>query len=150
MVNYSKIVAIGLGILVPNYLLMALGLQGISGFVSERILNQEHLDGVVKEEAKKLGLNNLVMGVFREKKSSAYKTLLGARSSILYDTDNNGNAVAIKFLELKEGYGANRSVVRHELYHLKKHLPRKRESFLKEMFYEEPTATIYECFGIVL
>ncbi|MBI2112222.1 hypothetical protein HYT52_01675 [Candidatus Woesearchaeota archaeon] len=117
---------------------------------SERIRSEHDLKRIVNEEADKLGMSTRdIVDIFYEKNHKNYKKIRGARCHL--DTDEfEGSKLPIKVIEIKEGYGATRAVVRHELYHLYKHLPRKKNIPLMNFFYEEPTATLYALTGLKL
>ncbi len=138
------------GIALGSYTALLAGAQAVEDLASEKIRTQEQLDKIVDEEADKLGLNKrVVVAKFYTVGDKRYHTIRGARSYV-EDFNFEEHTIPIKVVEIKEGWGARRGAVRHELYHLKKHLPRKRKSFLKSFFYEEPTATLYALTGIQL
>jgi len=138
------------GIALGSYTALLLGAQAVGDLVSEKIKSQEQLDKIVDEESDKLSLDKrLVVAKFYAVGDKDYSTIRGARCYI-EDFDFEEHTIPIKVVEIKEGWGARRKAVRHELYHLKKHLPRKRKSFIKSFFYEEPTATLYSLTGIQL
>ena len=138
------------GIAVGGYTALLAGAQLLESFTSEKIKSQEQLDAIVDEEADKLGLDKrLVVGNFYARDDKNYNTLYGARCYV-DNFDFEIHTIPMKVVEIKEGWGARRGVVRHELYHLLNHLPRKKKSFLKSFFYEEPTATLYAITGIKL
>ncbi len=119
---------------VSAYALALGGLSHLSGVFSEKITSQEQLEKVVREEADKLGVD-IEEAVLREDGSGC------ARSS------EDGFRIAID----KES--ANRSVVRHEVYHAFKKHPKKpgqRTSFAKYLFVQEPQAVAYQVLGLRL
>jgi hypothetical protein len=135
----------------------------MENFFSKKITCQEQLDEIVNKEADKLGMDKRnIVSTYYSKTHPDYKKIRGARSSVqgwdrekdeivFYDPAEHRKKgiIPLKVLEVKEGWGSNVGAVRHELYHLAKHLPRKR-NFLKYFFYEEPTATIYSITGVKL
>lgn len=137
--------------------------QLIENICSKKITSQEQLDEIVDKEADKLGMDKRkVFATYYSKTHPDYKKIQGARSSVqgwdkekdeivFYDPTEHRKKgiIPLKVLEVKEGWGSNVGAVRHELYHLAKHLPRKG-NFLKYFFYEEPTATIYSTTGVKL
>ena len=147
--NMPEYIAKGIG----AYTALLFGVQALSTLFSQRIKSQNDLDSVVNEEAKKLCINpREVLGDFYEKRTQRYKEILGSRCTI-EDVEEGEVLVHLKILEIKEGWGARRSSVRHELYHLKNNFPRPKNPivrFLRGFFYEEPTATLYETTGIKL
>ena len=144
MVNMKKV---AVGIVALPYTALLAGAQLYQDFGSEKIMSQKHLDEVIDEEAECLEMRRSpIVGQFYSANDDDYNTIHGARSFIK-DVEVEGQMMPLQVLEIKEGYGARRGTVRHELYHLKNHLPREKESVLKEFFYEEPTATIYALTG---
>ena len=94
----------------------------------------------------------LVVAKFYAVGDKDYSTIRGARCYI-EDFDFEEHTIPIKVVEIKEGWGARRGAVRHELYHLHKHMPLRKNpvaKFLRGFFYEEPTATLYAITGIKL
>lgn len=137
------------GYAIGGYLATLLGAQLIGHLTSQKIRSQEELDKIVEEEADKLGMDKrTLISKFYSTDDKEYSDILGARCFI-EDFDFEEHIIPMKVVEIKEGWGARRHTVRHELYHLLKHLPRKR-GLLKYLFYEEPTATIYAITGIKL
>lgn len=134
----------------------------IENFGSQRIRSEEELEAVVKEEAEKLGVDNTnLISNWIGKDNSQYSKILGARSAILgYDTQADeivpakcvdGEKVReIKVIDVKEGWGANRGAVRHELYHLKRHLPLSKNKLVGGLkwIYQEPAAVLYAVTGL--
>jgi len=149
MDNILEHLAVYTGMALTGYTLALAGAQLVGNLVSEKICSQAHLDQVVEEEARKIGVNQrTLVANFYVRNGPNYNNIRGARSKV-DDFVFEGRTIPMKVLEIKEGWGASRAAVRHELYHLKKHLPRKKNR-LKSFFYEEPTATVYELTGIKL
>ena len=117
------------GIALGGYTALLAGAQLIE-VASEKITSQEQLDRIVDEESDKIGIDKrLVVGKFYAAGDKNYHTIRGARCFI-EDFNLEKRTIPIKVVEIKEGWGARRGAVRHELYHLKKHLPRKNKNFL--------------------
>lgn len=149
-----------IGIAAASYFgLLTLG--SIIENVSQRIKSEEELKTIATEEAHKLNINtyNLVTNLYK-KGTSEYDNLLGARCLIAgfnrlteefvsgSEINKNPDVRPIKLLDLKEGWGANRGAIKHELYHFKKHFPRRRGLLQKlKWFYQEPAAVFYALTG---
>lgn len=116
-------------------------LNGGSMILSDKIRDEEELEGMLKEEMKKFGLSN---------KSVSAK----------FGRAQLGVAHAEKFPDGKyevvlDRLGRNRSALRHELYHIYSgHLDSKIETIaslpgflLKRIFVHEPSAILYQ-FGL--
>ena len=133
------------GIARGAYTALLFGAQALES-VSEKITSQEQLDEVVEEEARKLGMDSrLVVGKFYAVGDKNYDRIRGARC-FQDNFEFEGHTLPMKVVEIKEGWGARRGAVRHELYHLHRHLPLRKNpvaKFLRGFFYEEPTATLY-------
>lgn len=136
------------GIAIGSYTALLLGAELIQDLISEKITSKEQLDEIIEEEAENIGLDKrLVVGKLY---ASDDKRIFGARCYV-EDFDFEEHTIPIKVVELKSGWGATRGAVRHEMYHLKNHFPRTKNRvlrFLKGLFYEEPTATLYAIIGI--
>ncbi len=147
--NLLTYTGIGLG----AYTTFLLGAQGFQDLASEKITSQKQLDSVIEEESKKLGMDSrLVVGKFYAVSNKNYNRIRGARC-FQDDFEFEGHTLHIKVVEIKEGWGARRGAVRHELYHLHKHFPLRKNpvaKLLRGFFYEEPTATLYATTGIKL
>jgi len=143
------------------------GADIVFNFFSEKIKSQSELEAVVNEETKKLGMkSNNILSTFHKKDDTDYYSFFGARSGIVgydkeskavttYDDIDNANIIELKVLDIKEGSRATKQAVRHELYHLSRHLPipepkSKIKKFLKYFFYEEPAAILYATTGVKL
>jgi hypothetical protein len=141
------------GIALGTYTALLVGAQAVQDLATEKITSQEQLDGIVEEEAKKLGMDSrLVVGKFYAVGDINYDRIRGARC-YQDDFEFEGHTLPFKVVEIKEGWGARRGAVRHELYHLHKHMPLRKNPiaiFLRGFFYEEPTATLYATTGIKL
>ena len=141
------------GIALGTYTALLFGTQVVQDLATEKITSQEQLDGIVEEEAKKLGMDSrLVVGKFYVVGDKNYDKIRGARC-YQDDFEFEGHTLPFKVVEIKEGWGARKGAVRHELYHLHKHLPLRKNpvaKFLRGFFYEEPTATLYATTGIKL
>ena len=142
LVNYSlqvmKYGAIGIVGTYVAYNAMLAGLKSLNALFYHKINTQEELDRIVDEEAKKLEMVQV-------------KAVLHAQFEGLARKNNVDGSLEIHV----GGFGARKSVVRHELYHLYKHSGRKRPKNpvlreLESMFREEPQAMLYEIFGIKL
>lgn len=135
---------------IGSYTALMIGAQLTESLASEKIESQEQLDKIVEEEAKKLDIDpRLVVGRFY---SNDDRRIRGARCYI-DDFDFEERTIPMKVVEIKQGWGARRGAVRHELYHLKNHFPlpkNKALRFLRGFFYEEPTATLYAITGVKL
>ncbi len=150
MINTLKDVVSVAGALTGGYTLTLLGAQLIEALTGEKITSKSQLEGVIEEESKKLGMQDeIIVGRLYSRDD---KRIKGARC---YKRDFNidGKTFSSGVVEIKGGFGATRNVVRHELYHLKNHIPREKIfhnpllRFLRGFFYEEPTATTYALFG---
>lgn len=141
------------GIILGAYTALLAGAQAFQDIASQKITSQKQLDTVVKKEAEKLGMDTRrVVGTFYAAGDINYNKLFGARS-FQDDFEFEGHKIPLDVVELKEGWGARRGAVRHELYHLHKHFPLKKNPLarsLRGFFYEEPTATLYAITGIKL
>ena len=114
---------------------------------SEPITSQEHLEEVVREEAAKLGLDSrLIVPTFYAQGSK----IRASRASSRYYMEFEGRQFSFHDLDLKAGFGGRRNTVRHELYHIAKHVDATRRGVVKYFFYEEPTAILYALLGIQL
>ena len=136
--------------------------QLIENFCSQKINSQEELEEIAEEESRRIGLNpNSVIPVYVEKDNPNYKRLYGSRCKVEgYDSENDKfvssnliddkKIICINIMEIKEGWGANRGTVRHEIYHLKKHMPRPKNRIRRkaEWIYQKPAATLYSLTGI--
>jgi hypothetical protein len=123
-----------------TYLTTLYVLNGIPRLFSEKIHNQEDLDRITTEEAEKLGMTRSVIPKFHED-SIALSTLL----------DNDTYEIHLG------GFGARRTQVRHELYHIhRKHheQPWTNSKGLKRslnyLLKQEPQAIAYEVFRLKL
>ncbi len=147
--NLAKYTGIALG----SYTVLLAGAQAFQDLASEKITSQDQLDRVGDEEAEKLGMDKrTLVAKFYAVGDENYNRINGARCFV-EDFDFEEHTTPIKVVEIKEGWGASRGAVRHELYHLKNHLPRRKNPitrFLRGFFYEEPTATLYAIKGINL
>ena len=96
---------------------------------SERIRDEKHLSEMCLEESRRLGLRELILTRFTEDDSQVSLTKSG-------------------LCRVHINYGqAHRSVLRHELKHVKN---RAFGSEFKYFFEEEPRAILYETFGLDL
>jgi hypothetical protein len=138
------------GIALGGYSALLVGMQAFQDLASEKIKSQEQLDKIVDEETGILGMNKrTVVAKFYAIGQEDHKKIRGARCYV-ENFNFEGGTIPFKVVEIKEGWGARRGAVRHELYHLQNHLPGKRRNVLKSFFYEEPTATLYAIAGIKL
>lgn len=138
------------GSIIGGYTALLFGAQAVQDFASQKITSQKELDQIVEEESARIGLDpESVLADLHLKGTPKYKQILGARCSTpIVDVD--GTPVQLGYIELKEGYGARKGTVRHELYHIKHHLSREKRGFLRKFLWEEPTATLYALTGIEL
>ena len=141
------------GIALGAYTALLVGAQVVQDLATEKIKSKEQLDEIVEEESKRLGMDSrLVVGKFYAVGDKDYDRILGARC-YQDDFEFEGHTLPFKVVEIKEGWGARRGAVRHELYHLHRHMPLRKNpiaKFLRGFFYEEPTATLYATTGIKL
>ena len=122
-----------------SYISALVGLQTLPRYLTERIETQDDLERMVFEESQELKLDVPIVPVLKN-----YHI-----EEVLVDDDG---------FDLKlGGFGAYRSVVRHELYHIYKqhheHPWRQGNNFqftLNYLFREEPQAVAYQVFGIRL
>ena len=135
-INGIKWLAAGGGIYITTFL----GLNVISNLFSERIRNQEDLDRIIAEEAKKLGMTRQVTSKFH----NTYEAVARKLEDETYKIDIGGS-------------GANRGDVRHELYHVHRgHCDDRKKienDFLNELDYlfrREPQAVAYQVFRLKL
>ena len=147
-------VATGIGIVgqcLVGYATLLFSAQAISSLLSEKIQSQEQLERVVEEEADILGLDKRsLIAKYYSSEDENYDHIFGARCCIT-NFEFEGHMIPMKVVEIKEGWGARRTAVRHELYHLLKHFPVKKNlvaRFIRGALYEEPTAILYEITGI--
>lgn len=151
------------GSAIPAAYVAALVAGGIiQNFGSHRIRSEEELETIVKEEAERLDVDSsILISNWVSKDNPKYSKILGARSTIFgYDTQADelvsaelvdGEKVReVKVIDVKEGWGANRGAVRHELYHLKKHLPLSRNKLVRGLkwIYQEPATVLYAVTGL--
>ena len=136
VVEGMKWLAVGGG----TYIITLAGLNGIPRLFSERIHNQEDLDRITTEEAEKLGMTRDITPKFHEDWEERVTKL-----------DDGTYEVHLG------GFGARRTSVRHELYHIHKehheHPWRNSNSLIRTLNYllrEEPQAIAYEVFGLKL
>ncbi|MBS3086589.1 hypothetical protein J4422_02710 [Candidatus Pacearchaeota archaeon] len=121
------------------YLLGLAGLSSITRVFSERVNSQEDLDRIVKEEVEKLGITKPIKANFQTSYAGGAKKIGEGNYEI-----NIG------------GFAARRSMVRHELYHIRKgHCEKIREEIgINDLFNYllkyEPQAIAYQVFGIKL
>jgi len=130
----------------------------VENFCSRRIRTKSELEEAVEKEGIKQGIKDITIVDFIEKSSPRYKKIRGSRASVsAYDktrnklvppenADESKGIYPINIVEIKEGLGANTGAVKHEVYHLKYHLPGPKNkilSGLKYFFYDEPAAILY-------
>jgi len=115
-------------------------LNTVPKLFSERINSQEDLDRVVDEEANKLSMTKSITPKFHD---------FWIEASIKLDGGNYEIDIG--------GFGARRSTVRHELYHIHgghlEHPWKKSNGFLRALNYifrEEPQAIVYGVFRLKL
>lgn len=123
-----------------TYITTLAGLNGIPRLFSEKIHSQEDLDRITAEEAEKLGMTRGVTSKFHEEWEECARKL-----------DDGTYEIHLG------GFGARRTQVRHELYHIhREHLEHKAMSsngLIKALNYwlrQEPQAIAYEVFGLKL
>lgn len=142
-----------IGIALGSYTALLVGAHTVQDLASEKITSQEQLDEIVEEESKKLRMNSgLVDGKFYAVGDKKYNRIRGARC-YQEDFEVEGRTLLFKVVEIKEGWVARRGAVRHELYHLHRHMSLRKNpvaKFLRVFFYEEPTAILYAITGIKL
>ena len=114
--------------------LISLTLSKLSQLASEKIDSDEKLQNVIKEESKKLGINERVKGWLQNKYAS--------RMSYMPYPENSTHIMQLG------GFGAKRSTVKHELYHLKSNHcqgspDESVDSLFNYLFIEEPSAVLY-------
>lgn len=160
--EYLQDIAICGSLAIGGYFASLAGLGLVQNFISERIESEEELERVVHEESEKLGINpKSIIANFISKEGEDYQRIRGARATVKgYDIVkdeivssseiDNENVMGIGIMDIKEGWGANRGAVRHELYHIKNHLPLSDKRFVRllKWFYQEPAAEIYAVTGI--
>src|SRR3989344_5266237 len=111
-------VAISAGVFLGGYTALLVAAQLIQDFGSEKIKSQKQLDKIANEEADKLGLDKrTLVARFYAVGDKNYASILGARCYV-EDFEFEEHTIPMKVVEIKEGYGARRGAVRHELYHL--------------------------------
>ena len=117
---------------------------------------------MVNEEAEKLGMNGRhVVSNWVARGMKKHGEIRGAGSLIMGynpkadelvspDRIDGKDIIGIKVLDLKDGWRATRRTVRHELYHLKKHLPLADNRLLRKVkwLYQEPAADVYALTGL--
>lgn len=122
------------GIGVGAYLALPILAQATIGstLFQKRIKSHKELEQILSEEAPKLGLN-----------PDNIETVYGAECSSAARIDD-GFVLAVS-----TGFGATRSTVRHELYHIYRDLRKgSHHNRIRYLFIEEPRATLYEFTGI--
>ncbi len=131
-----KWLAIGGG----TYIATLVGLSEIPTLFSERIHTQEDLDRITSEESKKLGMTKCVTPRFYDHWEAGAAKLGDGTYEIHIG-----------------GFGARRSSVRHELYHVHKghfdfcrYQPSALLQNLDYLFRQEPQAIVYEAFRLKL
>jgi hypothetical protein len=137
--------------------------QAIGEFFGEKIKTRERLEEIVEEEAAKLKMDPRALFVELLSVEEAKKRKVkGARCRVVGYNPKNDELITEKetleegtinlgMVELAEGWGANRSALRHELYHIKNdHVPKEKNPLLRmaKWFYQEPAASIYGLGGI--
>ncbi len=162
--DYIDYTVVGGLSVISAYPFALVGLARLSTAFSERIKSKNHLVRIINEEAEKLGLDISNLETYwAEKISKDYeKTEPGlaiikgrdVRTGEMVDREliDGKNIREIKEIQMKEGFFGTRAVVKHELYHLKNHCSRKKETSkfrraLKYFFHDEPTAVAYSLFG---
>jgi hypothetical protein len=140
------------------YTLMLITGYALQDFCSRRISNKRELEMEVKKEAEIQGVKNPIIIDFAERNSPRYKKMRGPRASIsaynrdtrklvpFKDAETSEGIFPINILHVREGSECNTGMVKHEIYHLKHHLPGPRNKILnglKYFFYEEPSAILY-------
>ena len=155
-------IVFGIAAIPTIYLGGLVGFGIAENFCSEKIKSKEDLERITSEEAKKLDLDQSnLFPVFIQMYSKGHKLLSSNRASVRgydkkkhrlvpYGEVDEQNIFPIQVIEIKEGFGSSRGMVRHELYHLKKHLSGAKSKFFNRLkwFYEEPAATIYAVTGL--
>jgi len=111
---------------IPAYVPLLIGMCMIPSLLSKRIKSQEELDCIVKEESEKLGLEN-IKGVLCEKHEGYF----------------NSKEKTIKV----GGIEATRTIVKHELYHVKNHGNYDFKDKVNYYLKLEPQAILYQ-YGI--
>ena len=136
--NYVKT---GLGWLAVgggSYFVALLGTHLASNLLNKKIQSQEELEQIVLEEAKKLGIEGIRIDAHIKEELEGELRKIG----------ENHYRISIG------GFCRNPSLVRHELYHLRRHLKgldnEGFENKLKYWFNEEPRAVLYEAFRLKL
>ena len=123
------------------YVLSTEGISTTSMLLSEPVRTRSHLESVLNEEIKKLGITNKRISAGFGKTSYGF-----AEVKKLSDGS----------YEIVSENGKNRSAIRHELYHIVRgyldynEVSNPYSSFFKYHFVEEPQAVIYQAFGIKL
>ena len=122
---------------------------------SKRIRSQEELEKIVDEEAKKLDLDTSNLIIQLQEKDVADANLFGynrEEDKILSYEEKEG-VEKVHLLRLGGQY-ATRHQVRHELYHVSKHLQKpKAKNFISRLgylFFREPSAILYSLIGVKL
>ncbi len=136
-----------------TYLVSAVG-HGLYYLFGRKCEDQDELEGVVKKEAKKLGLERkIIISDLTKRPHTARVGLRGfntATDSIVDYEEHNEDVAPVFILELSRG-NTTINNVRHELYHIAKHLGRRPSNKLariaKTYLYEEPTADLYAFTG---
>lgn len=136
MDNLDLFQYVAYGLLFPiGYIGITTTAQIISSKFSEQIKDLEELEFVIKEEAKKLGIENkTIKGSINDEhfsfcvkyQNGSYEIILGSN-------------------------GKTKANVKHELYHIYRgDLEKNGFNLLKYFFKEEPRAVLYQIFGIKL
>jgi hypothetical protein len=144
-----------------GYVSIMVGGSILSDYFSEKIHDKETFERIIDEEQKRIGDGkSIVVGRFYDREDEGYddlRTTMVGRMS--FDERNNkfegysevskGHPVYVMFS--KDGL-ATRGIVRHELYHVKKHVDHRPNgpisTGLKYWLYEEPTAILYAVSGL--
>lgn len=121
-----------------TYIVTLIGLCAAPRLFSERIKSQDDLDKIVKEETERLGMTKRILARFHNtwREDTAKYSMEGRLLDYMINIG---------------GFGARRTMVRHELYHIHKghfeHPLRRRGPVLRELHYlfiAEPQAIAYQ------
>ena len=114
-------------------------ISGISSLLSRPIGTQEELDSLVKQEAKRLGLDGVQIDAYIDDKPDEYHEKVG---------DNRWR------IHLSRKSWANHCTVRHEMYHIKisvgNGLDPSNANPLRYILNDEPRAILYQAFRLKL
>jgi len=134
VLHYTFIGLTSVGVIGSAYLIALDGVQKIFGsdIFHKKIESQKDLDKSIKEEAEKLGLENLVIN-----------------SKLYFDITTQVQRKGAEYMiQINKDENPTVSFVRHEMYHIYKGDCERKNSWIRYLLIEEPRAMLYGCFKI--